>query len=701
MSLKPLPKPAHRGPRVVALVMLILWSAFPALAGRPAQAPIAHLAPASPGGSTSPDPYGAALDDTTYGISFKVATTGSMALALYTNAFIGNNLASRDPSLEYPRGSTEEHLVRAGLWVGALRSTTGELADADTLCSTATIDGYMGSGGETDSEFYPDVANFTVRSTLKRHQYWDPINARSYEDIICEYTDYDYQGIGIYHTPINIRVVQKIYQFDFEPYDALKIMEYDIINDDPSFPLYDVYVGLYTEFASGWKDGHDEWPPSGWFQRKDIAYVDSLRLLTEHHYNLDDGNCPSWAGCALLGTKPDSIENKIVSFNWWNWDPSGEAPETPDVDVERYQVLSNESRDATQGSEAPNNDPVTLLSVGPLGTASFADSSGAVHWFLEAGDTVSVAFAWVGGLPRPDTDPPRTAQEDIAFRAEKAQEAYDLDLLIPLPPPSPRLEVDATHRKLHLWWDDAPLDFIDLSTGNEDFEGFRVYISEQSKTQGFNLLGEYDLVDSLFYNTSLDAILADEPRLIVEDGDTTRLVYHYEIDDVRDGFKYWVSVTSFDTGSLDIGSLESGITQNGAFCIPGATRDEVPDHRVVVFPNPYHGDAAWDEPLARDRYLYFAGLPRRCTIRIFNLAGDLVETIEFDGDSYGATNVRGIFDPDDTYNPASDLPTLSGHLAAWDLTTREDQAVASGLYIFSVEDHGTGEYERGRFLIIK
>jgi hypothetical protein len=40
-------------------------------------------------------------------------------------------------------------------------------------------------------------------------------------------------------------------------------------------------------------------------------------------------------------------------------------------------------------------------------------------------------------------------------------------------------------------------------------------------------------------------------------------------------------------------------------------------------------------------------------------------------------------------------------MAAWDLTTRQDQAVASGLYIFSVEDHDTGEIERGEFLILK
>jgi hypothetical protein len=122
---------------------------------------------------------------------------------------------------------------------------------------------------------------------------------------------------------------------------------------------------------------------------------------------------------------------------------------------------------------------------------------------------------------------------------------------------------------------------------------------------------------------------------------------------------------------------------------------------VLVFPNPYRGDAAWDGSLRRDRYLWFANLPPRCTIRIYTLAGDLVETIPFDQASYAPTDVRGIYDPTDPRNPERDLPILSGGMAAWDLVSRKDQGVANGLYLFSVEDHDSGERQLGKFLIIK
>jgi hypothetical protein len=78
-----------------------------------------------------------------------------------------------------------------------------------------------------------------------------------------------------------------------------------------------------------------------------------------------------------------------------------------------------------------------------------------------------------------------------------------------------------------------------------------------------------------------------------------------------------------------------------------------------------------------------------------------VDVIDFDGSNYHATEIRGIFDPTDPRNPESDLPQLSGGMVAWDLITRSDQGVASGLYLFSVEDLASGETQVGKFLVIK
>src|SRR5205085_2507953 len=100
----------------------------------------------------------------------------------------------------------------------------------------------------------------------------------------------------------------------------------------------------------------------------------------------------------------------------------------------------------------------------------------------------------------------------------------------------------------------------------------------------------------------------------------------------------------------------------------------------------------------RDHYLWFANLPARCVVRVFTLSGDLVAEQRLDA-GYHGQGVRGL------YNPRSDLdtppPTLSGASWAWNLITRKDQAAATGLYLWSVEDLVSGRFEQGKFLVVK
>lgn len=610
-----------------------------------------------------------ALADTI--ITLRVTSGNNLGLTLYNNGIIGSNLADRSPSMEYPLGSGQEHLVRAGLWIGGIS------AEGDTLVSTATIDGYYGSfDANSVSEFYPDGTLIEELSILPNSRYFNP-DAKSEQDFQFAYID-KHTHAGPEHVPLDLRIEGETVLFSFEPFDAIVIANFSIINTNDADPIFNAYVGMYSELATGWKDGHTEWPPSGWFRSKDIAYTDSLMLLTEHHMNLDNGDAPSWGGIKLLGTRPIPTDEMDVSFNWWNWDPGGTLPDTPVNDIERYIALSNAQIDPTSGREGPNNDPVCLLSVGPFAV-------------LEPADTIQVSFAFVGGHPSPKDG--RSASEDILFNAAWAQTAFDLNFNIPVPPPSPTLKVVPGLGKLTLRWARDPEDFIDPKSGKQDFEGYRIYIGEEREEEGFRLIKQADIVDSLLENTGL-ADLRD-PVSIENDN----YEYRYEIHGLKNGFNYWTAITSFDTGTEEVQPLESGKSQNRVYAITGGP--SAPSGKATVFPNPYRGDAPWDGVNPRDRYLWFVNLPSRCTIKIFTLAGDLVDTIDFDGATYGATEVRGIFDPTDDLFPETDIPTLSGGMAAWDLVTRNDQGVASGLYIFSIKDHDSGDTQLGKFLILR
>ena len=205
------------------------------------------------------------------------------------------------------------------------------------------------------------------------------------------------------------------------------------------------------------------------------------------------------------------------------------------------------------------------------------------------------------------------------------------------------------------------------------------------------MVRDVDKIDTLFYDAGFESV-----RDSVYFGDSL-YVYNTEITNVKDGFKYWVAITSYDTGipEENVASMESGLRATQVLAIPGTTAEDAASKDVIVFPNPYNGAAIWDGPRDREKYIWFANLPERATIRIFTVAGDLVKTIDFDGATYNAVDVGGL----GTFDEKS--VAMSGGLCAWDLITEKDQAAATGLYMFSVYDHDSGRQQVGKFLIIR
>jgi hypothetical protein len=94
-------------------------------------------------------------------------------------------------------------------------------------------------------------------------------------------------------------------------------------------------------------------------------------------------------------------------------------------------------------------------------------------------------------------------------------------------------------------------------------------------------------------------------------------------------------------------------------------QDQLEEIRVV--PNPYFVSSSFD-----DRIM-FSNLPKDCEIRVFNVAGDLVKTIEHHSET-GATY--------------------------WDLKNEAGLAIAYGLYVYVVKT-GNGEKHIGKFSVVR
>jgi len=627
-------------------------------------------------------------DSIRYGV--RVTDNNLVGMTVTNYGFIGNNFISRSPSLEYPLGLGFEHLVRGGLWIGAHAVDGG---GSFTGVTTGTVDGNQGTASQSATEFTPAGLEIKSLSRLPNNKFFNP-NAVSELDLISNFSDRPARTSSGNedHRPMSVLVTQNNYMWSFSDYQHVVFFHYVIKNIGLN-PLADMWVGLYGEMASGSKNSYTNWPPTSagsalgsWFNKKWIQYDDSLRLFREHYcyaQPIPEGCmlnvAPYWMGIKLLGVTPGSVidtTDKKITFAAWKWSPGNAAR---DEDVERYAIMSAGTIDPIEGNPdlvPGSGDPVELLAVGPFRE-------------IDPGDSVAVDFAYVGGAE----------VTDIQEHARTAQRAYNRGYIVPVPPPSPRFKVVAREHALDFYWDDSPESFLDPTSPNpRDFEGYRVYISEQRL--GLHRVAQFDLAtppnDTTGFNTGLAGVRLTSPVTI--DGVTYQ--YKYTVDNLRDGFKYYGAVTAYDLGNAEIESLESGINQNKTLSIPSPAPGQKASDDVTVFPNPYRVEARWDAgQKVRDHYLWFANLPARCSIKIYTVSGDLVFETDFDGATYHGEGARGIYDPRRELDV--DPPTLSGAMYGWNMITREGQAAATGLYMFSVEDKANGKRHIGKFLLVK
>jgi hypothetical protein len=179
----------------------------------------------------------------------------------------------------------------------------------------------------------------------------------------------------------------------------------------------------------------------------------------------------------------------------------------------------------------------------------------------------------------------------------------------------------------------------------------------------------------------------------------SRRYYTATIHNPPKGIEYYVSLTSWDRGipSVSLLSLESGRDGNMKIFFPGPSSSKDMDD-IYVVPNPYIGQSKFDGKRSNDekgdksRRIWFVNVPEKCKIKIFTLAGDLVDTIDHNG-SYNEDIISISKAAASAYSPSG--------LATWDLLSKHNQIIAPGVYLFSVKNLDNDEIKVGKFVIIK
>lgn len=678
----------------------------------------------------------------------KYTSVGNLGLTITNFGILGNGWnrmedGSINPSCQYKQ-QTEisreqiEHFSYAGLWVGGI-------VNGERRVSTSIVDGVFEAGNE-GFELFPK-SSITIQSSISSTtqdsmaKYYSP-NAVSHQDMIIDFKDYGddpSENLGIpNHNPLGLDIRLESYAWNYSYADAFVILNYTFKNQSENV-INDLYAGIwvdpsianfnYTDYYSPgggftWYDnlnGYDETvDPSGF--TRDIAY--------QYDTDGDDGWAESYLGISILGS---SIDKKYLKseYNQWVWTNSSNsdfpAYSMPINDNERYDKMSSTVPKGTgpeytaEGYPASENSWLFLISAGPMGSVPNADTT---SWTLAPGDSCTISFVvvcamWDDGA---SGDSP-LRREKMYVNYDWAQKAYDgedknrnniledeedvnnnqiLDrYILPAPPPSPNMYLDVDSKKVTLYWQNNAERFLDPISQEADFEGYRLYGSRKTDNQSlgeFTLLKEVDINNEIGYNTGFSSV-----QLVNEFGEADSVYiegnyYHYKFENlnVKDGWLNYYSITAYDQGDpeANLGSLESSLFANRSYVYPGksAASGNNWEGDPTVYPNPYRGQASWDDNSSRGKMIWFRNLPEKAEIRIFSLAGDLVDIIEHD-QSYNGKDINNI--------DSKKSPIMSGGEHAWDMITMYDQATASGLYLFTVENQFSGEIKEGKFLLIK
>lgn len=227
----------------------------------------------------------------------------------------------------------------------------------------------------------------------------------------------------------------------------------------------------------------------------------------------------------------------------------------------------------------------------------------------------------------------------------------------------------------------------------------RIFKNPDVRDDVYDELADYRLIPLPGFGGGI----ADTPDELVEleNKRLSRRYYKQTIQSPRKGIEYYVAVTAFDRGvpERDLNFLETGrdADANMKVFFPGATAQTNMDN-IYVVPNPYIGRSKFDGRREKDekgdksRRLWFVNLPENCTIRIYTLAGDLVDTIEHRG-AYMADVI--------TVSKSTKFGLAPGGMHDWNLLSKNNQIIAPGVYLYSVENKADNKIKVGKFVIIK
>ena len=428
---------------------------------------------------------------------------------------------TQGPSGEYPINSGKHYIYRVNPLVG--------------------IPGNVVQGRFTTNEEWEAVGGYHNEDLAKiafsdSPDTWHPVNGWPYRDedgnpIIKS----DQDSYAVYSDSNNsveilgIKVAQTGYQYGVKFAQNILFFKYDVINDG-NRDLEDLYFALYTDIdvgnVSGTANAEYSDDKIGFERDKNFLYFYDAKGFSR---DWPDGQT-GYFGVAFLRT-PDinGVELGITDMHYNLY-----YDDIDDDDIQ-YGIMSS-SRELYEspvgekffhiGDNVDLNydDPATI----PEGGLDLVATISSGPYTLLRGDTLTFYTAFIAG----------DDYDHMMYSYEQAHRVLSFDFEISKPPETPQISGYAGNGYVTIFWDDKAEYSRDVFSGELDFEGYRLY---KSNDRGMTWLriAEYDVINGIGLDRGIQ--------------------YSYTDNNVVNGFEYWYCITAYDRGDDFVESLESPI----------------------------------------------------------------------------------------------------------------------------------------------
>lgn len=275
---------------------------------------------------------------------------------------------------------------------------------------------------------------------------------------------YDVWGQGI-------RVEQRTYAWNYEYNRDYIFMNYKIQNMN-DFRLDSVYISFFmdNDVASRPDPGTSPGDDGAWDDL--IGFDDELNMGYTYDAN---GAEPGWVtpagyiGVVFLET-PANLG--LTGFETWQ---NGFEIDEDGTDSLKYSYMASRERIVWENP----NDVRLLMNCGPIDE---------LQPFNPADPTTELNISLVVMVAY--------SLDELREKAKTAQIQFENGYFGYAPPPNPQLSVTPGDSMVYLAWSADPENYVDPMSGLETFEGYRVYRSLSGLAETWDLLADYDLMDS-------------------------------------------------------------------------------------------------------------------------------------------------------------------------------------------------------------